>query len=65
MTQYTALGISIINLQHAVESIQRGYNALNVTDAVLAEIAEESRRLAMAATKTANIAEKNEIGGRA
>jgi hypothetical protein len=60
---YSSIGMSIVTLQHAVESIQRDYNALTAShisnDGCLAGIAYDAERAAKLADKVNQLAKCN------
>jgi len=60
---YSSIGMSIVALQHAVESIQRGYNALTASpisvDGCLSEIAYDADMAAKLADKVRSTANEN------
>jgi hypothetical protein len=60
---YSSIGMSIVALQHAVESIQRGYNALTTSpisiNGSLSEIAYDAERAAKLADKVKQLAKCN------
>lgn len=60
---YSSIGISIVALQHAVEAIQRGYNALGPSsisnDGCLSRIAYDAERAEKLADKVKQLAKCN------